>query len=89
MKNHNLSIVLIFMFFNITLCSNLFFQWRITDAEKEQLDRELFELVKTNTELYDKFVSNYKTKSENLDEPNLRLSRYTYCQKCLNFVKSI
>jgi hypothetical protein len=67
----------------------LFFQWRITDAEKEQLDRELFELVKTNTELYDKFVSNYKTKSENLDEPNLRLSRYTYCQKCLNFVKSI
>ena len=89
MKNHNLSIVLIFLFFNITLCSNLFFQWRITDAEKEQLDRELFELVKTNTELYDKFVSNYKTKSENLDEPNLRLSRYTYCQKCLNFVKSI
>ena len=68
MKNHNLSIVLIFMLFNITLCSNLFFQWRITDAEKEQLDRELFELVKTNTELYDKFVSNYKTKSENLDD---------------------
>jgi sphingomyelin phosphodiesterase len=88
MKNLNFSIFLIFLFFNITLCSNLFFQWRITDVEKEQLDRELFELFKTNSELYNKFVSNYKTKSDNQDEPVLRLSRYTYCQKCLNFVKS-
>ena len=88
MKHHNLSIVLIFLFFNISLCSNLFFKWRMTDIEKKQFEKEMSELIKSNVELYNKFVSNYQTKTENSDEPILRLSRYTHCQKCLNFVKS-
>ena len=88
MKHYNLPIVLIFIFFNISLCSNLFFKWRMTDIEKKQFEKEMFELIKSNVELYNKFVSNYLTKTENSDEPILRLSRYTHCQKCLNFVKS-
>ena len=87
MKKVNLSIALIFLFFNLSLCSNLFFQWRITDIEKKQLEKETFELIKSNVELYNKFIANYQSKTENLDEPVLRLSRYTHCQKCLNFVK--
>ena len=60
----------------------------MTDIEKKQFEKEMFELIKSNVELYNKFVSNYLTKTENSDEPILRLSRYTHCQKCLNFVKS-
>ena len=71
MKKVNLSIALIFLFFNLSLCSNLFFQWRITDIEKKQLEKETFELIKSNVELYNKFIANYQSKTENLDEPVL------------------
>ena len=88
MKNIILLIVLIFLFFNLSHCSNLFFQWRMTDVEKKQLEQETLELLHTNIELYKKFVSNYLSKNdENSEEPTLGLSRYTYCQKCLSFVK--
>ena len=89
MKNLILLIVLFNSFFNLFHCSNLFFQWRMTDIEKEQLKQETLELLHTNIELYKKFVSNYLSKNEeNSEEPTLSLSRYTYCQKCLSFVKN-
>ena len=88
MKHPILSIVLIFILFNISFCSNLFFQWRITDTEKKQLEKETFELIKSNVELAQKIVSNYEKRAQVFDEePILRLSRYTHCQKCLDFVR--
>ena len=88
MKFPNLSIALIFILFNVSHCSNLFFQWRITDTEKKQLEKETFELIKSNVELSQKLFSNYETKSQiSFDEPELKLSRYTHCQKCLTFVR--
>ena len=88
MKFPNLSITLIFILFNVFHCSNLFFQWRITDTEKKQLEKETFELIKSNVELSQKLFSNYETKSQiSFDEPMLKLSRYTHCQKCLTFVR--
>ena len=85
----NLIIIVLFsLFFNLSHCSNLFFQWRMTDIEKKQLEQETLELLHTNIELYKKFISNYLSKNdENSEEPTLSLSRYTYCQKCLSFVK--
>ena len=88
MKHPILLIVLIFILFNISFCSNLFFQWRITDTEKKQLEKETFELIKSNVELAQKIVSNYEKRAQVFDdEPILRLSRYTHCQKCLDFVR--
>ena len=88
MKHPILSIVLIFILFNISFCSNLFFQWRITDTEKKQLEKETFELIKSNVQLAQKIVSNYEKRSQVFeDEPILKLSRYTHCQKCLDFVR--
>ena len=88
MKHPILSIVLIFILFNISFCSNLFFQWRITDTEKKQLEKETFELIKSNVELAQKIVSNYEKRAQVFDdEPILKLSRYTHCQKCLDFVR--
>ena len=88
MKFSNLSVVLILILFNISICSNLFFQWRITDIEKKQLEKETFELIKSNVELSQKLFSNYKTKAQILnEEPELKLSRYTHCQKCLTFAR--
>ena len=100
MKNF---ICLIFLlFFNFSFSSNLFFKWRITDTEHDQFKKEALSLFSSNGELFKQFISNYKTrnmkykyqnnnpKSEESanDEPNLMLSRYTHCQKCLYFVKS-
>ena len=83
-----LSLIIFLIFFNFISNSNLFFQWRITDAEKKQLEKETFELIRTNLELYKKIVSNYETRSEELDRDiTLKFSRYTHCQKCLLFVK--
>ena len=88
MKHPILLIVLIFILFNISFCSNLFFQWRITDTEKKQLEKETFELIKSNVELAQKIVSNYEKRAQVFDdEPILKLSRYTHCQKCLDFVR--
>ena len=88
MKHQNLSIILIFILFNISFCSNLFFQWRITETEKRQLEKEIFELIKSNVELAKKIVSNYEKRTQAFDdEPILKLSRYTHCQKCLDFVR--
>lgn len=87
MKKKLFLIILITSLFNISFCSNLFFQWKITDKEKEQLDKEIVELIKTNTELYKKLILNYQSRNEeNSEEPILGLSRYTECQKCLKFV---
>ena len=98
-------ILLIFLFiFKSTISANLFFEWRITDSEKDQIKEESLSLFNSNIDLYKKFISNYrernniyknKNKSPNSDstteeeEPVLLLSRYTHCQKCLTFVKSI
>ena len=88
MKFQILSVALIFILLNVSNCSNLFFQWRITDTEKKQLEKETFELIKSNVELSQKLFSNYKTKAQILnEEPELKLSRYTHCQKCLTFAR--
>ena len=91
MKHSFLSITLIIILINVSLCSNLFFQWRMTDAEKKQLEKETFELIKSNVELYKKIISNYQSKAQSLNDndPILKLSRYTHCQKCLSFVKEL
>ena len=97
--------ILLFIFLYLlqsSISSNLFFKWRITDTERAQVRRESIALLQSNSELYEKFISNYKTrdikynylnKKENSDsspeeEPTLYLSRYTHCQKCLTFIKS-
>ena len=90
MKNLILSIFLIILFFNLSICGNLFFQWRMTDAEKRQIEKETFELIKNNFDLYQKIIKNYETRTkEDTEEPNLQLSRYTHCQKCITFVKGL
>ena len=88
MKHQIKSLSLFITFFNLVLSSNLFFQWRITDIEKRQLEKETFELIKANAELYKKIVSNYETRSISVeDEPVLQFSRYSQCQGCLSFVQ--
>ena len=88
MRYQILSVALIFILINTSLSSNLFFQWRMTDMEKKQLERELVDLIESNGELFKKIKSNYETRTQALnDEPILQLSRYTHCQKCLTFVK--
>ena len=91
MKHPILSICLLFLYFNVTICGNLFFQWRMTEGEKRQLEKETFELVKTNFDLYLKVIENYETRTEEdtEEEPVLQLSRYTHCQKCLTFAKGL
>ena len=89
MKPYILSIVLIISFFSASFSSNLFFQWRLTDIEKKQLEKETFELIKENIALYKKIVSNYETKTEDSNKDQaLKYSRYTHCEKCLLFVQN-
>ena len=99
-----ISLLIIFFLFNSCISSNLFFQWRITDLEKAQFREEVFSLFQSNSDLYQKIVSNYNQKYNHLykskntksstekeeeeEEPNLYLSRYTYCQKCMTFLQS-
>ena len=45
MEHHFKSLALFITFFNIVLSSNLFFQWRITDIEKSQLEKEIFDQI--------------------------------------------
>ena len=97
-----LNLILIFFFINYSLSSNLFFQWRITDEELAQLREESFSLFKSNFDLYKKMMTNFETSdmkykylfpSKNTDLPDedtkLYLSRYTHCQKCMNFILSL
>ena len=100
-----ISLLILFLFFNLSISTNLFFQWRLTDSEIAQLKEESIQLFKSNYDLYKKLINNYITrndKSGNIDtfskmkddaqqkeEPNLYLSRYTHCLKCMSFVKSI
>ena len=81
-----LSLIIFLIFFNFISNSNLFFQWRITDAEKKQLEKETFELIRTNLELYKKIVSNYETRSEELDRDitlrKLAKRDHNQCQIC-------
>ena len=88
MNQRIIIIALIFALFNFSFCSNLFFQWRITDQEKIQIEKETLELIKSNVELYRKIYSNFETRMQKLDkDQTLKISRYTHCQKCLDFVK--
>ena len=88
MNQRIIIIALIFALFNFSFCSNLFFQWRITDQEKIQIEKETLELIKSNVELYRKIYSNFETRMQKLDKDHtLKISRYTHCQKCLDFVK--
>ena len=99
-----MSLLILFIFFNLSISTNLFFQWRLTDSEIDQLNKESIQLFKSNYDLYKKMIKNYITrndKSENIDtssknkddsqeeEPNLYLSRYSHCLKCVSFIKSI
>ena len=90
MRNSILSVCLLTLFFNIAICGNLFFQWRMTEAEKRELEKETFELIKNNFDLYQKIIKNYQTKNheDTEEEPILQISRYTHCQKCLTFVQA-
>lgn len=93
--------MILFFLFNFSFSTNLFFQWRITDKEKAQLKQEALSLFNSNYELYQKMISNFRTRDlrykyyteQNEDssdeEKNLYISRYTYCQKCINFIKSL
>ena len=97
-----ISLLLLFFIFSFVISSNLFFKWRITDIENEQLKEKTSDLFKSNYDLYEKIILNYKAKknrnlrnlsqNKNLDEeeePILMASRYTHCQKCVTFVKAI
>ena len=96
----NLICLIFLLFFNSSFSSNLFFKWRITDKEHAQFRKEAFSLFSSNKDLIKQFISNYKTRNMKYqnkntsseistnDEPNLMLSRYTHCQKCLYFVRS-
>ena len=99
-----ITLLILFIFFNLSISTNLFFQWRLTDSEIAQLNEESIKLFKSNYDLYKKMINNYITrndKSGNIDasskskddlkdeEPNLYLSRYTHCLKCISFIKSI
>ena len=100
MKQISILIILFFLF-NFSFSTNLFFQWRITDKEKAQLKQEALSLFNSNYELYQKMISNFRTRDlrykyyteqnedESDEEKNLYISRYTYCQKCINFIKSL
>ena len=88
MKNLILSVILISLLFEFSFCSNLFFQWRITESEKIQIEKEMQELLRSNIDLYRKIFLNFDTRTKKLDkDPILKLSRYTHCQKCLDFSK--
>ena len=99
-----ISLLILFIFFNLSISTNLFFQWRLTDSEIAQLNEESIKLFKSNYDLYKKMIKNYITrndKSGDIDtsskskddlqseEPNLYLSRYSHCLKCISFVKSV
>ena len=95
------SFLILLVLFALSICSNLFFQWRITDQELAQLQEEELALFSTNYDLYEKIILNYQTKYDKLEksnfenskkdeeEPNLFLSRYSHCQKCLSFIRSL
>ena len=98
-----ISLLILLFIFNFSISSNLFFKWRITDIEKAQFKEEALSLLKSNMQLYEGIISNFKEKYNNIqmpknsniskdneeDEPNLYLSRYTHCQKCKTFLKNI
>ena len=98
-----ISLLILLFLFNSSISSNLFFKWRITDLEKAQFKEEALSLLKSNIKLYEEIINNFKEKYNNIqysknsnvstdkeeDEPNLYLSRYTYCQKCKTFLKSV
>lgn len=98
----SISLLILFCLFNLSILSNLFFNWRITDLEKEQLKEEVFSLFSSNTELYKNIIKKLNQKkniitkpqnSKNLEkkeeDPTLHLSRYTHCQKCMTFLQSL
>ena len=96
------SLLILFFVFNISISSNLFFKWRVTDKEEEQLKEKISGLFTSNYDLYEKMITNIKTKKklrsrilsqnpnkDDEDEPILMSSRYSHCQKCIFFVKEM
>ena len=96
------SLLILFFFFKIAISSNLFFKWRVTDKEEEQIKGKISTLFASNYDLYEKMITNIKTKKkfrsrilsqnpnkDDEDEPILMSSRYSHCQKCISFVKAM
>ena len=58
------SLLILFFFFKIAISSNLFFKWRVTDKEEEQIKGKISTLFASNYDLYEKMITNIKTKKK-------------------------
>ena len=83
--NTNL-ILLLFNLIYLSFCINSQNEWILSESEKEQFKKESELLKKTNKNLYNILTN---SNNENNNNPNLFLSRYTYCQKCQLFTKKL
>ena len=82
--------LILFILLTLSNSKNLFFQWRITDIEKVQLDKELRELFESNTDLYEMIIEKYKIRyqpKDDSDDP--LLGQHSTCDKCISFSSSL